>query len=488
MIVDLFAGPGGWDVAAQALGLDPEGVEWDKSARETRAANGLRTADEPDVRKYVPAEPVTGQISSPPCQTFSLSGKGAGRAALDDVLVGVQAIEMGLPLPPFDDERTALVLEPLRFALEHTPRWLAWEQVPTVLPVWEACAVVLRAQGYNVWTGKLHAEEYGVPQTRTRAVLIASLDRKVGKPRPTHTRYVKGGPRQSEGRQPWVSMADALGWGMARPYLTISASGSTGGPSIGLVGGSAARAELYEQAAAEDWVPNPSSVVGFPRLADTDDVVTFDGVDYRARDLRPDDQPAQVVTEKARSWQRFIVGAGRTGEGRPRLAETEPAPTITGKATAAWIDGIENWDHPSNPALSTNVLRENATVREIDEPAPTITGGKDSRERQWVAQHAVDGDETCLDWVEERPSPTIVGSFEPDVVAAPGYRKAGDGPRQKAPGSVRVSMAEAALLQSFPADYVWKGARTKAFQQIGNAIPPRLALHILAEALGYEEI
>jgi len=27
-VVDLFAGPGGWDVAAVELGLDPLGVEW----------------------------------------------------------------------------------------------------------------------------------------------------------------------------------------------------------------------------------------------------------------------------------------------------------------------------------------------------------------------------------------------------------------------------------------------------------------------------
>jgi len=28
-VVDLFAGPGGWDLAARELGLDPIGLEWD---------------------------------------------------------------------------------------------------------------------------------------------------------------------------------------------------------------------------------------------------------------------------------------------------------------------------------------------------------------------------------------------------------------------------------------------------------------------------
>ena len=45
---------------------------------------------------------------------------------------------------------------------------------------------------------------------------------------------------------------------------------------------------------------------------------------------------------------------------------------------------------------------------------------------------------------------------------------------------------EAGVLQSFRPDYPWQGARTRQYQQIGNAVPPRLAAHVIAEAIGLE--
>lgn len=228
--VDLFAGPGGWDLAARFLGIESTGIEFDAWACATRRSAGLSTI-EGDVTAFGPADfPVDGLMASPPCQTFSMAGSGSGRRALDEVLMAVKEMEAdGDHNLTGVDPRTALVLEPLRWALTARDfgapfRWLAFEQVPTVLPVWEAMGDVLRRAGYSVAVGKLNAEQFAVPQTRTRAFLVARLDGEAKLPTPTHSRYHNRDPyRLDVGTLRWLSLQDALGVGSAR---TVLASGT----------------------------------------------------------------------------------------------------------------------------------------------------------------------------------------------------------------------------------------------------------------------
>jgi DNA (cytosine-5)-methyltransferase 1 len=69
-----------------------------------------------------------------------------------------------------------LVDEPARFVEALRPTWVAQEQVTGALGVWEEQARLYREMGYHVWTGILTSEQYGVPQTRSRAILMAHLE------------------------------------------------------------------------------------------------------------------------------------------------------------------------------------------------------------------------------------------------------------------------------------------------------------------------
>ncbi|NLA65560.1 MAG: DNA cytosine methyltransferase, partial [Leucobacter sp.] len=211
--VDHFAGLG-WGVACERLGIREYGVELAPSVVRMRSANGMRTIYR-DVWTglfhpwMVPSHRL--YIASPPCQTFSAAGNGEGRRALDDVLAAIEERRHEDParlheLTGMMDPRTALVLTPLAHIFQHRPELVALEQVPEVLPVWHTYATVLRQLGYSVWVGIMRAEQFGVPQTRKRAILIARLDGKVEPPTATHSRYYSTDPgRLDPGVAPWVS-------------------------------------------------------------------------------------------------------------------------------------------------------------------------------------------------------------------------------------------------------------------------------------------
>jgi DNA (cytosine-5)-methyltransferase 1 len=236
MIIDLFAGPGGIDAAARQLGHPSIGLEWDANAVATRVAAGLATVHG-DVRTYGAKDfpKSTVLAGGPPCQTFTIAGAGAGRLEMGRVIDATKTMAAREQTPAeFADERTGLVLEPLRWALEAIDmgqpyKAIILEQVQQALPVWQAYAEVLRAEGYSVTTGILRAEQYGVPQTRRRAVLVARLDGQATLPAPTHRPYRKGVP-QHEGDPsllPWLSMGDVLDRG---PFTVVSNYGTGGDP------------------------------------------------------------------------------------------------------------------------------------------------------------------------------------------------------------------------------------------------------------------
>jgi DNA (cytosine-5)-methyltransferase 1 len=316
-VLELFCGAGGASLGVHAAGYTSVGVELDADCVKTRDAAGMETV-QGDVSALDPMQwrGIDGLWASPPCQAFSRAGKRKGLA----------------------DPRGQLVWQVPRYVEALRPRWVVCEQVPDVLSIWQQIAHQFRQDGYRAWTGLLSSEQYGTAQTRSRAYLIARRDGlPASPPVATHQRYEHGIPQGDptacnvgglwgDELLPWVSMADALGWGMtARPALSVAVGTESGGADTSCVGGSGARASLHRERDEGRWMYHNKNRA--PAFGDRRD--------------HPVEEPAPTITSKARSdtwvastgWQ--MRGAGRTGLVQRDV--DEPASTMTGAGNAVWF-------------------------------------------------------------------------------------------------------------------------------------------------------
>lgn len=115
-----------------------------------------------------------------------------------------------------------------------------------------------------------------------------------------------------------------------------------------------------------------------------------------------------------------------------------PAPTVTTEWGHAqpWTKAGAGWMVQSG--VCDSACETHGVARECTRPAPTVP----------VTSHLY----------LAAPSPTVSAIGE-----------------QKGSGRRRLTVAECALLQDFPADHPWQGGVGARYRQVGNAVPPRLA-------------
>lgn len=456
-VFELFGGPGGMSEGMRLAGIPSAlTVGWDnsKDACETAEKHGHRRICT-NVLDVDPYDAVAefgkphGFHGSSPCPGMSTAGKGKGRLDLPLLESAAQRIGEGgnarLILRHVQrnqhDANSVLSLTPLWWIIATQPEWFTLEQVPTVLPLWEVYAEVLRRAGYSVVAGNIQAEQYGVPQTRKRAVVIGSRVRHIpGLPVPTHSKFHTRTPSKLDvGVEKWVSMAEAVGWGMVqRPYPTVAAGTKSGGADPQMLGGSGARLIVARERENGEghWIE---------------------------RTWHPEHGPVHML------------GSGLANQQGQR----------------AWP--LEECFGDFEFIYMGDVYNSKGTIRPLDEPAMTMTASMDNNNFKFIDPARVSDEVKArlnnqsgslfdTEWPAYRPAQVVAGR---DLNTAPGANgNRFNGSKKSRNDGVRVTVAEAAAFQSMPEWYHFVGTKTSQFQQVGNLVPPLMGEAMVRRATG----
>jgi DNA (cytosine-5)-methyltransferase 1 len=172
----------------------------------------------------------------------------------------------------------------------------------------------------------------------------------------------------------------------------------------------------------------------------------------------------------------FLIGCRKRGVSMPLPVSADSRPTVRQA-----LSQLPAWDTPGNDSLcrakvtpaKAPVLRVspwagmlfNGAGRpmNLDAPAPTLPASMGGNRTPIIDQKQ--WDEGGESWVQQYHRHLIAGGdpIRDDEIPA----------RLR-----RLTVEEAAALQTFPRGYEFKGPQSAQFKQIGNAVPPVLAYHV----------
>jgi DNA (cytosine-5)-methyltransferase 1 len=201
--LDLFAGCGGFSIGLKQSGLTSVGeVEFDEWAADSLRQNfpdsrvlqsDVRDIDDSVIRSFSGVDVIVG---GPPCQGFSVAG----------------TTQFGVA-----DPRNELVYWFLHWVCILAPRIAVIENVPNILTKSKDGATVLdvvqkqlQPLGYLVTAKVLNAADFGTPQLRRRAFIVATAPGiKFNFPNATHTQTRVGGDL-FKALQTYTTVGDAI--------------------------------------------------------------------------------------------------------------------------------------------------------------------------------------------------------------------------------------------------------------------------------------
>lgn len=192
-VLELFAGCGG-----TALGFKRAGFrtvlanEWDAAACETLRKNVTDRVAQcaiQEIERFPEADVVAGGL---PCQGFS---------------------NLGERVP--HDPRNQLWLQFMRAVKDAKPKAFVIENVAPLLKSQEYVEIrrLAEAMGYQVEGRVLNAADYGVPQSRKRAIIIGLFGKTPSYPEPTHARPddLQQLRLKKHSKKPWRTVRNAIG-------------------------------------------------------------------------------------------------------------------------------------------------------------------------------------------------------------------------------------------------------------------------------------
>ncbi len=365
-------------------------------------------------------------IGGPPCQAYSLVGRARRRGNKEYV--------------PEADERQTLYVEYLQIVADHAPPVFVMENVKGLL------SAQLESRGMFE---RIRSDLYDP------AAALRRENRRAGNRRPRYEvrALVTDDSLESDDPRCYIVKAEQFGVPQRRHRVIL----------VG-VRSDLAAAKLPALKAIDGLTSVRSSLAGLPRvrsgLSKTED----------SNDLWLE----AVAGATRRGWLGFVdsdvrakvenvlhdLSAPRAGRGGEVLGDSDSDPVLNHSTRGHIVADLDRYLFSSCYAA---VHRKSPVLSDFPSallPAHANVGG--------VVSDAVFGDRFRTQ-VAGEPATTVTSHISKD-----GHYYIHYDPSQCRSLTVR----EAARLQTFPDDYFFCGPRTSQYQQVGNAVPPRLAKQI----------
>ena len=450
-LLDLFAGCGGLSLGFQAAGFeiaaavenDPQaarshglnfhnGADKYSQARDVRTPPGQLTTD---LRLGRVADAFDVIVGGPPCQAFAR----VGRPKLREIEAHPQAF--------LHDPRARLFLEWLRYVRVCQPVVVLMENVPDVLNhggqniAQETCDV-LEEKGYTCGYTLLNAALYGVPQMRERMFLIGyrrELASPVRFPEPTHSADLPPGYHGS--RAVALKILRTYRLGTTHNYLS---------PPNG----------------ERDLPPAVTAYDAIGDLPVIDALAQFKSGQLR-RGPRRFDSPLLYASEARLSSYARAMKCWPGFEAPDALYDHVIRYLPRDFALFARMNSGDQYPEAYQHACQ---MFEDRLAAERASGAALLEGTADYERLKRQIVPPYDASKFPNKWRKisrDEPARTLMAHLGKDCYSHIHY----DDDQART-----ISVREAARLQSFPDGFAFSGTMNPAFRQIGNAVPPFLAL------------